>query len=117
MKNKDFITDFVKKNFFLSNSFAGVATVSDTNPSPKWQQDSTTATSSNAGEPDSELLPVPPSLEIGVADVKNPKKFTMEDLESVLSESTAVSSSQEHAFLRWMIMGDVEDLAMENLGI
>ncbi|KAH6822986.1 GRAS family transcription factor [Perilla frutescens var. hirtella] len=152
VKNKDFITDFVKKNCFLSNSFgeptsvldsaripsrptssstlssslggggggaastdtAGVAAVSDTNPSPKWQQDSTTATSSNAGGPDSELLPVPPSLEIGAAGAGNPEKFAMEDWESVLSESAAVSPSQEQAFLRW-VMGDVEDPAMGNL--
>ncbi|KAH6765678.1 hypothetical protein C2S52_016661 [Perilla frutescens var. hirtella] len=104
MKNKDFITNFA--HIFLNPVFisrrqwggaastdtAGVATVSDTNPSPKWQQDSTTATSSNARGPDSELLPVPPSLEIEVADVGNPKKFAMEDLESVLSESAVVSS-------------------------
>ncbi|KAH6760010.1 hypothetical protein C2S51_016959 [Perilla frutescens var. frutescens] len=99
-----------------STDTAGVAVVSDTNPSPKWQQDSTTATSSNAGGPDSELLPVPPSLEIGAAGVGNPEKFTMEDWESVLSEFAAVSPSQEQAFLRW-VMGDVEDPAMENLGI
>lgn len=159
VKNKDFITDFVRKNCFLSNSFgeptsvldsaripsrptssstlssslgggggstsgggggaastdtAGVAAVSDTNPSPKWQQDSTTATSSNAGGADSELLPVPPSLEIGAATGGNPEKFAMEDWESVLSESAAVSPSQEQAFLRW-VMGDVEDPAMGNL--
>ncbi|KAH6773139.1 hypothetical protein C2S51_011543, partial [Perilla frutescens var. frutescens] len=99
-----------------STDTAGVATVSDTNPSPKWQQYSTTTTSPNAGGPDSELLLVPLSLEIGAADVGNPDKFTMEDLESVLSEFVDVSSSQEQAFLRW-IMGDVEDPAMENLGI
>ncbi|KAL1543387.1 scarecrow-like protein 6 [Salvia divinorum] len=148
VKNRDFITDFVKKGSFLSSGFgeptsvldsarirsrptssstlssslggggaaastdtAGVAAVSDTNPSPKWQQDSTTATSSNAGgAPDSDLLPVPPSLEIR----GNPEKFAMEDWEGVLSESAAVSPSQEQAFLRW-VMGDVEDPAMGNL--
>ncbi|KAL1548672.1 hypothetical protein AAHA92_16876 [Salvia divinorum] len=88
-----------------STDTAGVAAVSDTNP---WHQDSTTATSSNAGPPDSDLLPVPPlNLEIGTA-TGNPEKFAMEDWESVLSESAAVSPSQEQAFLRW-VMGDVED--------
>lgn len=159
VKNRDFITDFVKKSCFLSSSFgeptsvldsaripsrptssstlssslgggggstgggggaastdtAGVAAVSDTNPSPKWQQDSTTATSSNAGGADSELLPVPPSLEIGSAGGGgNPEKYAMEDWESVLSESAAVSPSQEQAFLRW-VMGDVEDPAMGSM--
>ncbi|KAL8495567.1 hypothetical protein ACS0TY_019635 [Phlomoides rotata] len=100
-----------------STDTAGVAAVSDTNPSPKWQQDSTTATSSNAGGADSELLPVPPSLEIGTTGGGgggNPEKLAMEDWESVLSESAAVSPSQEQSFLRW-IMGDVEDPAMGNL--
>ncbi|KAL1543386.1 scarecrow-like protein 6 [Salvia divinorum] len=92
-----------------STDTAGVAAVSDANPSPKWQQDSTTATSSNAGGPsDSDLLPVPPSLEIGRGG--NPEKVAMEDWESVLSESAAVSPSQEQAFLRW-VMGDVDDPA------
>ncbi|XP_057807359.1 scarecrow-like protein 6 isoform X1 [Salvia miltiorrhiza] len=150
VKNRDFITDFVRKGCFLSSSFgeptsvldsaripsrptssstlssslggstggggaastdtAGVAAVSDTNPSPKWQQDSTTATSSNAGG-GADLLPVLPSLDGGGG---NPEKFAMEDWESVLSESAAVSPSQEQAFIRW-VMGDVEDPAMANL--
>ncbi|KAL0379695.1 UNVERIFIED_CONTAM: hypothetical protein Sangu_0033800 [Sesamum angustifolium] len=100
-----------------STDTAGVAAVSDTNPSPKWQQDSTTATSSNAGGADSELLPIPPSLEIGTAgggSGGNGEKFAMEDWESVLSESVAVSPSQEQSILRW-IMGDVEDPAMGSL--
>ncbi|XP_042065667.1 scarecrow-like protein 6 [Salvia splendens] len=133
VNNKDFITDFVKKGSFLSEptsvldsarirsrptssstlssslgggggaastDTAGVAAVSDT----KWQQDSTTATSSNAT--DSDLLPVPPSLEIR----GNPEKFAMEDWEGVLSESP----SQEQAFLRY-VMADVDDPAMGNL--
>ncbi|XP_047981637.1 scarecrow-like protein 6 [Salvia hispanica] len=89
-----------------STDTAGVATVSDA----KWHQDSTTATSSNArgGATDSDLLPVPPSLEIGGAG--NPDKVSMEDWESVLSDSAAVSPSQEQAFLRW-VMGDVDDPA------
>ncbi|PIN09668.1 hypothetical protein CDL12_17752 [Handroanthus impetiginosus] len=100
-----------------STDTAGVAAVSDTNPSPKWQQDSTTATSSNAGGADSELLPVPQSLEIGNAGGGgggNPEKFAMEDWESMLSESVAVSPTQEQSILRW-IMGDVEDPAMGSL--
>ncbi|KAI3444725.1 hypothetical protein Pfo_001390 [Paulownia fortunei] len=100
-----------------STDTAGVAAVSDTNPSPKWQQDSTTATSSNAGGADSELLPIPPSLEIGTTgggSGGNSEKFAMEDWESVLSESVAVSPSHEQSFLRW-IMGDVEDPAMGSL--
>ncbi|KAL2234031.1 scarecrow-like protein 6 [Sesamum indicum] len=100
-----------------STDTAGVAAVSDTNPSPKWQQDSTTATSSNAGGANSELLPIPPSLEIGTAgggSGGNGEKFAMEDWESVLSESVAVSPSQEQSILRW-IMGDVEDPAMGSL--
>lgn len=96
-----------------STDTAGVAAVSDTNPSPKWQQDSTTATSSNAGGADSDLLSVPPALEIGAAG-GNPEKFAMEDWESVLSESVAVSPSQEQSILR-LIMGDVEDPAMGSL--
>ncbi|XP_042038526.1 scarecrow-like protein 6 [Salvia splendens] len=88
-----------------STDTAGVAAVSDS----KWQQDPTTATSSNAGgATDSDLLPVPPSLEIGGGG--NPDKVSMEDWESVLSESAAVSPSQEQAFLRW-VMGDVDDPA------
>ncbi|KAL0425818.1 UNVERIFIED_CONTAM: Scarecrow-like protein 6 [Sesamum radiatum] len=78
---------------------------------------STTATSSNAGGADSELLPIPPSLEIGTAgggSGGNGEKFAMEDWESVLSESVAVSPSQEQSILRW-IMGDVEDPAMGSL--
>ncbi|KAL9175964.1 hypothetical protein ABFS82_02G147300 [Erythranthe guttata] len=96
-----------------STDTAGVAAaVSDT----KWQQqDSTTATSSNAGRPDSGLLSVPPPLQIGTATAAcggaNPEKFAMEDWESVLSESVAVSPSQEQSILR-LIMGDVEDPAM-----
>ncbi|KAG8391619.1 hypothetical protein BUALT_Bualt01G0206200 [Buddleja alternifolia] len=96
-----------------STDTAGVAAVSDTNPSPKWQHDSNTATSSNAaGGADSELLPVPPSLEIGAAvgGGGNTEKFAMEDWESVLSESP----NQEQSILRW-IMGDVEDPAMGSL--
>ncbi|KAG6435651.1 hypothetical protein SASPL_100525 [Salvia splendens] len=85
-----------------STDTAGVAAVSDA----KWQQDSTTATSSNATY--SDLLPVLPSLEIGGGG--NPDKVAMEDWESVLSESAAVSPSQEQAFLRW-VMGDVDDPA------
>ncbi|KAL0373333.1 UNVERIFIED_CONTAM: Scarecrow-like protein 6 [Sesamum radiatum] len=95
----------------------GVAAVSDTNPSPKWQQDSNTATSSNAGGADSELFPVPPSLEIGTAggrDGRNTEKCAMEDWENVLSESAAASPSQEQSIFRW-IMGDVEDPGMGSL--
>ncbi|XP_073291304.1 scarecrow-like protein 22 [Primulina huaijiensis] len=100
-----------------STDTAEVAAVSDTNPSPKWQQDSTTATSSNVARVDSELLPVPTSLETGIAcggGVVNAEKCSMEDWESVLSESVAVSPTQEQSILR-MIMGDAEDTGMENL--
>ncbi|KAL0339285.1 UNVERIFIED_CONTAM: Scarecrow-like protein 6 [Sesamum angustifolium] len=100
-----------------STDTGGVAAVSDTNPSPKWQQDSNTATSSNAGGADSELLSVPPSLEIGTAggrDGKNTEKCAMEDWENVLSESAAASPSQEQSIFRW-IMGDVEDPGMGSL--
>ncbi|XP_051121120.1 scarecrow-like protein 27 [Andrographis paniculata] len=97
-----------------STDTAGVAAVSDPNPSPRWQQDSTTATSSNAGgRADSQLLPIPPSLEIGTAAAAA-GKFGMEDWESVLSESVGVSPSQEQSVLRW-IMGDVEDPSMASL--
>ncbi|XP_042054849.1 scarecrow-like protein 6 [Salvia splendens] len=124
VKNKDFLSDFCEPTSVLDSAripsrptssstlssslgdTAGVAAVSDTN----WHQDSTTATSSNAGPPHSDLLPVPPlNLEIGTAAATaNPEKFAMEDWESVLSDSAAVSPSQEQAFLRW-VMGDVED--------
>ncbi|KAL6494096.1 hypothetical protein OROGR_032005 [Orobanche gracilis] len=97
-----------------SNDTAGVAAVSDANPSPKWQHDSTTATSSNAAVgADPDLLPVPPYLQIGnTASV--PEKFAMEDWETVLSESVPVSPSQEQSFFRW-IMGDVEDPSVGSL--
>ncbi|GER44871.1 GRAS family transcription factor [Striga asiatica] len=86
---------------------AGVAAVSDADPSPKWQQhDSTTATSGGGGA-DHDLLPVPPSLDIGAAG-GNTEKFAMEDWEGVLSESVAVSPGGEHSLFRW-IMGDPED--------
>ncbi|KZV47340.1 scarecrow-like protein 22-like [Dorcoceras hygrometricum] len=94
-----------------STDTAGVAAVSDTNPSPKWQQDSTTATSSNVGPVDSELLPVPTSLETGIG---NAEKCAMEDWESVLSEPLTVSPTQEQSILR-MIIGDAEDPGMGNL--
>ncbi|CAA0842691.1 Scarecrow-like protein 6 [Striga hermonthica] len=103
-----------------STDTAGVAAVSDANPSPKWQQhDSTTATSSNAGGrddgADTDLLPVPPSLDIGAGgSAGNPEKFAMEDWEGVLSESVAVSPGQEQSIFRW-IMGDVEDPSMGGL--
>ncbi|PIN10750.1 hypothetical protein CDL12_16649 [Handroanthus impetiginosus] len=101
-----------------STDTAGAAAVSDSNPSPKWQQDSTTATSSNAGGADSGLLPVPPSLEIGASadggDGGNTEKCAMDDWENVLSESVAASPSQEQNIFRW-IMGDVEDPAMGSL--
>ncbi|KAL0411509.1 UNVERIFIED_CONTAM: Scarecrow-like protein 6 [Sesamum latifolium] len=100
-----------------STDTGGVAAVLDTNPSPKWQQDSNTATSSNAGGADSELFPVPPSLEIGTAggrDGRNTEKCAMEDWENVLSESAAASPSQEQSIFRW-IMGDVEDPGMGSL--
>ncbi|KAI3449097.1 hypothetical protein Pfo_005762 [Paulownia fortunei] len=100
-----------------STDTARVAAVSDANPTPKWQQDSTTATSSNAGGADSELLPNPPSLEIGTAGVGdggNTEKCAMEDWDNVLPESVAASPSQEQSIFRW-IMGDVEDPAMGSL--
>ncbi|GFP80888.1 scarecrow-like protein 6 [Phtheirospermum japonicum] len=98
-----------------STDTAGVAAVSDTNPSPKWQHDSTTATSSNAAAgADPDLLPIPPSFEIGTTAAAAPEKFAMEDWESVLSDSVDVSPSQEQTFLRW-IMGDVEDPSMGSL--
>lgn len=81
---------------------AGAAAASDRNLSPKWQHDSTTATSSSGGGIDSELLPIPPSL----AD-----KCALEDWESVLSESAAGSPGQEQSSFRWS-MGDVEDPAV-----
>ncbi|KAL3616508.1 hypothetical protein CASFOL_039898 [Castilleja foliolosa] len=95
-----------------STDTAGVAAVS-----PKWQHDSTTATSSNAagqgGGANPELLPlIPSSLEIGTTAA--PEKFAMEDWESVLSDPVDVSPSQEQTFLRW-IMGDVEDPSMGSL--
>ncbi|KAG6432338.1 hypothetical protein SASPL_103914 [Salvia splendens] len=130
VKNRDFITDFVKKGSFLSEPTSvldsgrirskptssstlssslggggGAAASTDTAgvaavSDTKWHQDSTTATSSNAT--DSDLLPVLPSLEIR----GNP----MEDWEGVLSESP----TQEQAFLRY-VMADVDDPAMGNL--
>ncbi|KAL3649443.1 hypothetical protein CASFOL_005846 [Castilleja foliolosa] len=94
-----------------STDTAGVAAVSETNPSPKWHHDSTTATSSNAaGRADLELLPIPPSLEIGTTAAAS-EKLAMEDWENVLSGSVDVSPSQEQTFIRW-IMGDVEDPSM-----
>ncbi|KAL6499396.1 hypothetical protein OROHE_026059 [Orobanche hederae] len=97
-----------------STDTAGVAAVSDANPSPKWQHDSTTATSSNAaGGADPDLLPVPPYLQIGTT-ASVPEKFAMEDWETVLSESVPVSPSQEQSFFRW-IMGDVEDPSVASL--
>ncbi|CAI9769368.1 unnamed protein product [Fraxinus pennsylvanica] len=90
-----------------STDTAVVAAVSgnnEKNPSLKWQQDSTTATSSNRGV-DSELLPVPPSLEIGTAAAG---KCAMDEWESVFSESAVTSPSQEQSIMRW-IMGDVDD--------
>ncbi|XP_075488934.1 scarecrow-like protein 6 [Primulina tabacum] len=99
----------------LSSSFGGgggtpgVVAVSDTNPSPIWLHDSTTATSSNAGGADRELLPVPPSLEIETAcRGGNAEKCGMWDWESVFSGSVAPSPSQEQPVFRW-ITGDVED--------
>ncbi|XP_075519237.1 uncharacterized protein LOC142553116 [Primulina tabacum] len=100
-----------------SNDTAGVVAVSDTNPSPKWHLDSTTATSSNVGRVDSELLPIPTSLDTGIAcggGVGNAEKCAMEDWESVLSESVAVSPTQEQSIFR-MIMADAEDPGMGNL--
>ncbi|KAH6767482.1 GRAS family transcription factor [Perilla frutescens var. hirtella] len=98
-----------------STDTAGVAAVSDRNPSPKWQQDSTTATSSSAGGVDSELIPVPPSLEVAASGGGgSAEKCAMEDWESVLSESAAASPGQEQSIFRW-IMGDVEDPAVGTL--
>ncbi|XP_022895751.1 scarecrow-like protein 6 isoform X1 [Olea europaea var. sylvestris] len=94
-----------------STDTAGVAAVpgnNEKNPSLKWRQDSTTATSSNTGV-DSELLPVPPSLEIGTATTgTSAGKCAMDEWESVFSESAVASPSQEQSILRW-IMGDVDD--------
>ncbi|KAL2453922.1 Scarecrow-like protein 6 [Abeliophyllum distichum] len=103
-----------------STDTLGVVAVSgnNTNICSKWRQDSTTATSSNAGA-DCELLPVPPSLQIGnisaaTTATANTEKCSMDEWESVLSESVAASPSQEQSILRW-IMGDVEDLSMGSL--
>ncbi|XP_073029032.1 scarecrow-like protein 6 [Primulina eburnea] len=98
-----------------STDTAGVVAVSHINPSPKWMQNSTTATSSNAGGADPELLPVPPSLEIETACERgNAEKCGMEDWESVFSGSVAPSPSQEQSIFRW-IMGDVEDPVLGSL--
>ncbi|KAL2477970.1 scarecrow-like protein 22 [Forsythia ovata] len=103
-----------------STDTLGVVAVSGntTNICSKWRQDSTTATSSNAGA-DCELLPVPPSLQIGnisaaTTATANTEKCSMDEWESVLSESVAASPSQEQSILRW-IMGDVEDPSMGSL--
>ncbi|KAK6120561.1 hypothetical protein DH2020_045692 [Rehmannia glutinosa] len=74
---------------------------------------STTATSSNAGGADSELLPVTGTA-AGGGGGGNTEKCAMEDWENVLSDSGAVSPSQEQSIFRW-IMGDVEDPAIGNL--
>ncbi|KAK6121639.1 hypothetical protein DH2020_044616 [Rehmannia glutinosa] len=74
---------------------------------------STTATSSNAGGADSELLPVTGTA-AGGGGGGNTDKCAMEDWENVLSDSGAVSPSQEQSIFRW-IMGDVEDPAIGNL--
>ncbi|CAI9103627.1 OLC1v1002147C1 [Oldenlandia corymbosa var. corymbosa] len=97
----------------------GVAAVSGNSPI-KWHQDApSTTTSSNVGA-ESELHPVPPSLEMGgggagaAAAAAAPEKCTMEEWDSVLPESVAASPSQEQSILRW-IMGDVDDPSMANL--
>ncbi|XP_051148217.1 scarecrow-like protein 6 [Andrographis paniculata] len=78
--------------------------VSDTNPSPGWPQESATATSSNAGGAESELFPLPPP--IGAP----PEKFAMEDWESVLSES------QDQSILRWIMADNAEDPDLNRIG-
>ncbi|CAI9764604.1 unnamed protein product [Fraxinus pennsylvanica] len=105
-----------------STDTAGVAAVSgdnEKNPSLKWLQDSTTATSSNTGVV-SQLLPAPPSLEIGTAAAAAAAggsaagKCAMDEWESVLSESAVASPSHEQSILPW-IMGDVDDPEMGSL--
>ncbi|XP_073126583.1 scarecrow-like protein 6 [Henckelia pumila] len=98
-----------------STDTAGVVAVSDTNPSPRWLKDSTTATSSNAGGADTQLLPVPPSIEIEThCEGGGAEKCGMEGWESVFSGSVAPSPSQEQSIFRW-IMGDVEGPALGSL--
>ncbi|XP_022852130.1 scarecrow-like protein 22 isoform X1 [Olea europaea var. sylvestris] len=102
-----------------STDTADVTAVSgnNTNLSSKWRQDST-ATSSNAGA-DYEVLPVPPSLQIRnisaiTTATPNTEKCSMDEWESVLSESVAASPSQDQSIVRW-IVGDVEDPSMGSL--
>ncbi|KAL2555914.1 scarecrow-like protein 22 [Forsythia ovata] len=82
------------------------------------RQDSTTATSSNAGA-DCELLYVSPFLQIGnisaaITATANTEKCSMDEWESVWSESVVASPGQEQSILRW-IMGDVDDPSMSSL--
>ncbi|CDP09504.1 unnamed protein product [Coffea canephora] len=91
-----------------STDTTGVAAVSG-NSSIKWHQDAPSTTTSSNVAAESELQPVPPSLEMGGGGTT-----AAEEWESVLPESVAASPSQEQSILRW-IMGDVDDPSMANL--
>ncbi|KAL2472425.1 GRAS domain-containing protein [Abeliophyllum distichum] len=78
-----------------STDTLGVVAVSrnNTNICFKWRQDSTTATSFNAGA-DCELLHVPPSFQVdnisnATTVTTNTEKCLIDEWESVLSESVA----------------------------
>ncbi|KZV49032.1 scarecrow-like protein 22-like [Dorcoceras hygrometricum] len=112
LRNRGFFSDYCNKSYFLNGNCGEPTSVLDSARVPSRPSSSSTLSSSfgggGGGGADTELLPVPPSLEIETAcGGGNAEKCGVGDWESVFSGSVAPSPVQEQSIFRWILSSNL----------